>query len=237
MRIVVPPGVFRPRSDSWMLAHLVGRDERVPGSDVLDVCTGSGAIAIAAAQAGAASVAAVDVSRRAALAARLNARLNGVRVEAVRGDLFDALPGRRFDVIASNPPYLPAEREALPERGPQRAWDAGLDGRVVLDRIIAEAPRRLRPAGVLWLVHSSVCGVDRTLSRLQLAGLEPVVAESRRGPLGPLLEERAEQLEQRGLLRPGEREEEVVAIRATAPAPVPGPAPGAPRATPTPEQR
>lgn len=222
MRIVAPPGVFRPRSDSWMLAHLVGQDERIPGSDVLDVCTGSGAIAVAAARAGAESVTAVDVSRRATLAARLNARLNGVRVEAVRGDLFDAVPNRHFDVIAGNPPYLPAEHDALPERGPRRAWDAGVDGRMLLDRVIAEAPPRLKPGGVLWLVHSSVCGVDRTLSRLRLAGLEPVVAESRRGPLGPLLEERADQLEQRGLLEPGKREEEVVAIRATAPAAVAG---------------
>ena len=205
-----------------MLAHLVGRDERVPGSDVLDVCTGSGAIAVAAARSGAGSVTAVDVSRRATLSARLNARLHGVRVEAVQGDLLDAVADRRFDVITSNPPYLPAEHEALPERGPQRAWDAGLDGRVLLDRIIAAAPRHLRPGGVLWLVHSSVCGVDRTLSRLGLAGLEPVVAERRSGPLGPLLEGRADQLEQRGLLQPGQREEEVVAIRATAAAAVSG---------------
>jgi release factor glutamine methyltransferase len=201
-----------------MLAHLVGRDQRLPGSRALDVCTGSGAIAIAAARGGAEAVTAVDVSRRAVFATRLNAALNGVRVHAVRGDLLFAVPGQRFDLIASNPPYLPAERAALPARGAQRAWEAGLDGRVLLDRIIAGAPAHLRPGGVLWLVHSSVCGVEETLSRLAAAGLEPVVAESRRGPLGPLLAARSAQLEARGLLGRGEREEEVVAIRATAPA-------------------
>ena len=85
MRIVAPPGVFRPRSDSWRLAHLVGRDQRVPGSDVLDVCTGSGVIAVFAARAGARSVTVVDLSRRAVLAARLNAALHGLHVQALRG--------------------------------------------------------------------------------------------------------------------------------------------------------
>lgn len=200
-----------------MLAHLVGREQRVPGSDVLDVCTGSGVIAVAAARGGARSVTAVDLSRRAVLAARLNAALNRARLEPVRGSLFEAVPGRGFDVIAANPPYLPAETHELPERGPRRAWEAGRDGRVLLDQIIAGAPGHLRPGGVLWLVHSSLCGVDETLTRLEAAGLDPVVAESRRGPLGPLVAARAGELEARGLLAGGEREEDVVAIRATAP--------------------
>ena len=219
MRIIALPGVFRPRSDSWMLAHLLGSDQRVPGGDVLDVCTGSGVIAVSAARAGAASVTAVDVSRRSVATVRLNAALNGVDVAAVRGDLLDAVPGRRFDVVASNPPYLPSDEADPPRRGLQRAWEGGLDGRLLLDRIIDAAPARLRPGGVLWLVHSSVCGTDETLSRLEAAGLDAVVAETRRGPLGPLLTARAGELEARGLLEPGQREEDVVAIRATSPSP------------------
>ncbi|MDQ3644779.1 MAG: methyltransferase [Actinomycetota bacterium] len=215
-----------------MLAHLVGEDQRVPRSDVLDVCTGSGVIAISAARAGARSVHAVDLSRRAALAARLNARLNRVQIQAVRGSLFDAVPGRTFDVIASNPPYLPAETDELPGRGARRAWEAGRNGRVLLDQIIARAPRHLSPGGVLWLVHSSVCGVDETLAGLEAAGLDPVIAQSRRGPLGPLLAGRADELEARRVLARGQREEDVVAIRATLPtvagAPTPAPARRAP---------
>ena len=200
-----------------MLAHLVGRDQRVPGADVLDVCTGSGLIAVAAARAGAASVTAVDVSRRAVATARLNGALNGVKLATARGDLLNSVPGRQFDVIACNPPYLPADRGDLPDRGPERAWEGGRDGRVLLDRVIASAPGRLRPGGVLWLVHSSVCGIGQTLSALQDAGLDAVVAESRRGPLGPLLAARARELVSRGLLEPGQSGEDVVAIRATAP--------------------
>ena len=55
---------------------------------------------------------AVDVSRRAVLTVRFNARLNGVRVGARRGDLLAAVPGERFDLIVSNPPYLPADGAA-----------------------------------------------------------------------------------------------------------------------------
>ncbi len=192
------------------------RQPQLHGGTVLDVCTGSGAIAIAAALAGASSVTAVDLSRRAVLAARLNARLNGVRVEAVRGSLLDAVPGRRFDVITSNPPYLPAGDDARPTRGPARHTEAGTTGRVLLDRLIDAAPAHLRPGGVLLVTHSSVNGEEATLERMRAAGLQPSVAERRRGALGPLLAARAPQLERRGLLPPGERSEDVLVVAGAA---------------------
>ncbi len=90
---------------------------------------------------------AVDLSRRAVLAARLNARLNGVEVRALQSDLFTALGDRRFDLIASNPPFLPSVDAELPTRGVRRAWEAGHDGRALIDRILAEAPKHLLPGG------------------------------------------------------------------------------------------
>ena len=200
-----------------MLARLVAREPGMAGARALDLCTGSGALAIAAARAGASEVTAVDVSRRSLLTARVNAALNGVRVRALRGDLFAPVSGRRFEAIVSNPPYLPSEEEGLPARGARRAWEGGRDGRLLLDRVVEDAPAHLCPGGVILLVQSSVCGIEATLEGLSQAGLEPSVAERRRGPLGPLLAARAHELEARGLLRPGEREEEVVAIRAEAP--------------------
>jgi release factor glutamine methyltransferase len=167
---------------------------------------------------GARSVTAVDMSRRSVLAARMNARLNGVRLRAVRGDLFEAVAGRRFDAILANPPYVPAEDDELPTTWPDRCWDAGHDGRVLLDRIIAEAPAHLRPGGFVLLVHSSICGTDATLDGLRAGGLEADVVVRRRGPLGPLMSARARTLEERGLLQPGQREEEVVVVRGRAPA-------------------
>jgi release factor glutamine methyltransferase len=212
MRIMAPPGVFEPRSDAWLLAAALREEGLAPGATVLDLCTGSGVVAVAAARLGL-RVTAVDVSRRAVLAARVNARLNGVRVRARRGDLFAAVPGERFDAVVANPPYLPGGPEELPERGEQRAWEGGRDGRRLLDRILAGAPTALAPDGVLLVVHSSLCGERETLTRLNEAELEARVAARRRGPLGPLLRERAHELEARGILAPGEREEDLLVIR------------------------
>jgi release factor glutamine methyltransferase len=216
MRIVTLPGVFAPISDTWLLARAL-REETIGGqTSVLDVCTGSGALAVCAARRGAHAVTAVDVSRRAVLTARLNARLNGVRLRALRSDLFSALGDDRFDLIVSNPPYVPAPSDELPTTGPERAWDAGRDGRVILDRLLAEAPAHLRPGGVLLVVHSEVCGFDQTVAAMEHAGLAVDVALRQRGPLGPLMSSRVRHLEAHGLLPRGRREEDVMVLRGRA---------------------
>jgi release factor glutamine methyltransferase len=213
VRLFTLPGVFRPRPDSWMLVRALQAERLRPGSRVLDVCTGSGLLAIAAALDGAHATA-VDISRRAVWCAALNARLNGVRVRALRGDLLAPVRGERFDAIVSNPPYLPADDDALPTRGPLRAWEAGRDGRAFLDRLCAQASAHLLPGGVLLVVHSSLCDTEATLGALRAHGLRADVAARHRGALGPLLRARAPRLEERGLLAAGEREEEVVVVRA-----------------------
>lgn len=209
------PGVFRPRSDARLMVEAMGR-ELPPGAAVLDVFTGSGVLAVAAARA-TKDVTAVDVSRRAVACARINARLNGVAVRALRGDLFAPVAGERFDAIVANPPYVPGELAADRARGAARAWEGGPDGRALLDRLCAEAPDHLRPLGVLLLVQSSVSGLEATARLLTRSGLDAEVVERRRGPLGPLLAERAPALEQRGVLRPGQREEDLLVIRARRP--------------------
>jgi release factor glutamine methyltransferase len=183
---------------------------------VLDVCAGSGALAVAAALAGAREVTAVDISWRAVLAIRLNARRNGVTVEALHGDLFAPVRGRRFELIVSNPPYLPCSRDRLPRHRAARAWDAGPDGRALLDRICAQAPHHLEPGGHLLVVQSSVCDPDETARRLRAGGLEVEPVARRRGPLGPLLAARADLLAARGLLA-ASGDEELVVIRASRP--------------------
>jgi len=211
MRIVAPPGVFSPISDTWMLAEALRRELR-PGARVLDLCTGSGALAISAAQAGARATA-VDLSRRAALTARLNARLNAVRVRVLRGSLFEPVAGERFDVIVSNPPYVPCADPELPRRGLRRAWDAGTDGRVLLDRILDEAPRHLAPGGSVLVVQSTIIGEEETLERLRGGALAAEVVARREGPLGPLMAGRRAHLEAQGLLPPGQDREELLVIR------------------------
>ena len=216
MRLLTLPGVFRPISDSEFLADVLREQTLPPRATVLDLCTGSGILAITAARRGARSVTAVDCSRRAVLTTKLNARLNHVKVRARRGDLYAPLNGQRFDAIVSNPPYVPAETDELPGAGPQRAWDAGTDGRAFLDRLIAGAPEHLRPGGFLLIVTSSILGTERTLADMEQAGLQAEVVARRRGPLGPLMTARVKHLETQGLLAPGQRHEDVLVIRGRA---------------------
>ena len=147
---------------------------------------------------------------------RINARLNGVRVEAIRGSLLDAVPGRRFDVIVSNPPYLPARTTCSRRAGPRATPRRGTTGRMLLDRLIDAAPSHLAPGGLLLVTHSRVNGEEATLARMRAAGLEPRVQERRRGALGPLLSARAPRLERTGLLAPGERSEELLVVAGAA---------------------
>jgi release factor glutamine methyltransferase len=210
MRTVVFPGVLRPPSDMRLLAAVMRNHGLAAGAQVLDVFTGSGALAVEAALVGASNVVATDVSRLAALNARLNARLNRVSVDVRRGDLFDPVAGERFDLMLANPPYLPGEGPELPRRGPSRAWEGGIDGRALIDRFCIGCPDQLMPGGSVLMVHSSLCGERRTLILLEEAGLHPEVVARRRGPLGPIASHRAEILEQRGLLDPGVREEELL---------------------------
>jgi release factor glutamine methyltransferase len=224
VHLVTLPGVFKPISDSRMLADALRRETLPPGSRVLDLCTGSGFLALTAALRGVRDVTAVDVSRRSLLTVRLNARLNGVRIRTLRGSLFEPVAGEAFDAIVSNPPYVPAEDDELPTRGPQRAWDAGPDGRALLDRLLAEAPDHLRPGGCLLVVHSSILGFDASERMLREGGLRVDVAARARGPLGPLMSARREHLEARGMLEPGQGEEDVHVIRARRPVNAPVPA-------------
>ena len=212
MELLTLPGVFAPISDSRQLADAVRREDLGPGSRALDLCTGSGIVALAAAESGA-EVTAVDVSRRAVLTVRLNARRNGARVRVLRGRCFEPVGDERFDLIVSNPPYVPSPREDVPTRGPSRAWEAGPDGRIVLDRICDEAPAHLRPGGVVLLIHSSLIGEQATIDRLRAAGLvRAEVVERHRGPLGPLMREQQEA----GTIPADVEHEDVVIIRATA---------------------
>ncbi len=209
MKVVTLPGVFSPISDSWMLADALRRETLWEGARVLDVCTGSGALAVCAAKRGARNVTAVDVSRRAVMTAAINARLNGVRVCALRGRLFEPVAHERFDCIVSNPPYVPSTSDELPRTGASRAWEAGRDGRVLLDQIIDEAPEHLRPNGVLLVTHSTLIGEEETLERMRAAGLHAEVVERRRGLLGPLMQERKRE----GVIPEHVHDEEVLIVR------------------------
>lgn len=207
------PGVYAPQADTRLLARALRTEGVTADTDVLDVCTGSGALAVLAARMGA-RVSATDISRRAVMSAQFNAARAGQRVQVRRGDLSAPWGGRTFDVVVSNPPYVPARSTRPPLWGRARAWDAGRDGRHVVDRICAHAPSLLRPHGVLLMVHSGLCGAETTLRQLSAAGMSCSVTDRAYVPFGRVLSRRLPWLRAQGLIGPHEDREELVVIRA-----------------------
>lgn len=152
--LTVPPTVFHPR---WFLtseyfAGFIAKLDLV-GKSVVDVGTGSGILALAAARAGAKRVVAVDINPNAARAAGINARANGLssRVSGVCSNLLSALaPGPTFDVILSSPPSFAGE----PRDVADRAWHAGPEYRDIC-ALFDQASARLAPGGVMYVLLSS----------------------------------------------------------------------------------
>jgi len=153
----ITPAVLIPRPDSELVVtECLTLAKKMPRPRILDIGTGSGNLAIAVAhQHTAAQVTAIDVSPDALAVARRNAEKHKVheRVRFLAGDLFAPLgPEERFDLILSNPPYIPHEElEKLPpgvrDYEPKRALDGGPGGFMVLERLLNEARNFLEPGG------------------------------------------------------------------------------------------
>jgi release factor glutamine methyltransferase len=174
----VDPRVLIPRPETELLVeaalHALPKDAP---SRALDLCTGSGCIAISlAAERPQAEVLAVDLSPDACALARENAEALGVaaRVQVLEGDLYAPLPpDARFDLVVSNPPYVgTAEITTLSaevRREPRMALDGGADGLALVRRVFAGARRVLRPGGLLALEMGETQG-PQLLALLTAAG-------------------------------------------------------------------
>lgn len=154
-QLLVRPGVLIPRQDTEILAQMAISRVR-PGARVLDLCCGSGCLAIAVKLAcPKAAVWASDQSEEAVRLTRENAARLGAEITVTLGDLFQPLRGRRFDLIVSNPPYIPrGELSSLQaEVGfePRLALDGGADGLRFYRAILEEASQFLNPGGLLML--------------------------------------------------------------------------------------
>ena len=174
-RVIVPRSFIGELLDS----HFGGESEEDGGSliedpamveSVLDLCTGSGCLAVLACRSFPnARIDAVDISKDALEVAARNIADYGLedRVTLHRGDLFGPLGGNRYDLIISNPPYVDAQGMAdLPREcraEPKLAFDGGPDGLAIVSRILREAARHLTPQGGL------LCEIGRGRELLEAA--------------------------------------------------------------------
>jgi len=158
--LAVSPATLIPRPETERLVELaLERLDNAPGRQVADLGTGSGAIALAlASERPQARVVATDASADALAVARANAAGHGLaQVEFRQGGWWAPLQGERFDLVASNPPYIAAADPHLDQGDlrfePATALAAGTDGLDDIRQIVEGAPAHLRPGGWLLLEH------------------------------------------------------------------------------------
>jgi release factor glutamine methyltransferase len=193
----VSPEVLIPRHDTETL--VTEALARVPRArSVLDIGTGSGCIAVALAKRlPDARVTAIDISSSALEVARRNAERNGAAIEFLHGSLLAPVEGRCFDLIVSNPPYIPTNdidrlEPEVRDGDPRCALDGGADGLDIYRVLIPVAIRQLNPGG--WLLvevgvgqarevadlFHTVDGYDAVITAHDLGSIERVVGARRK---------------------------------------------------------
>ncbi len=175
-RVLIPRSYFLELIPT-LAEHL---SERTVVREVVDVCTGSGCLAILLAHAfPEARVDGIDLSADALEVAKINVRDHAVgdRLTLWRSDVFDAVPVRKYDIILSNPPYEPsAICDGLPpefEHEPRLALDGGADGLDIIRKLLHQARERLQPHGIVVLeVGELRRAMERAWPRLRMTWLE-----------------------------------------------------------------
>jgi release factor glutamine methyltransferase len=184
--LAVNPAVLIPRPETELLVEwALERLADAPSRDVVDLGTGSGAIALAIRhRAPTASVTATDASPAALAVACANAERLGLALECAHGDWWQALRGRRFGLAVSNPPYVAGADPHLDALGhePRAALTPEGDGLAALAAIVDGAPAHLLPGAWLLLEHGHDQG-DAVRVRLAQAGF---VAPTTRADLAGL---------------------------------------------------
>lgn len=159
LNFFVTKDVLIPRQDTEVLVEEVIKIAKdIPNPVILDLCTGSGAIAVSLAKyIPNSKIYGIDISEKALEVAKKNAEFNGVKnsIEFRVSDLFNKIRNQKFDIIVSNPPYIKKEDiKLLPkdvQKEPKIALDGGTDGLVFYSRIAKSAYKHLRRGGYLCL--------------------------------------------------------------------------------------
>src|SRR4051794_30330267 len=199
----IPEGIYPPQEDSRLLIDVMDKTGLARGHRVADLCTGSGVAALAAYEQGATEVTAFDICHRAVQCTRTNAAAAGVDVAVHLGSWARGIEFGPYDLIVCNPPYVPndpkIEGPQLPAYiGPSVAWNAGYDGRLVLDPLCTTAKELLATGGTMLLVQSEFAGPRETLAQLASTGLDAEVIAREWIPFGPVMSSRAQWLEDTG---------------------------------------
>jgi release factor glutamine methyltransferase len=179
----VTPDVLIPRPETEHLVEKAIELARLRDAPrIVDLCTGSGAIAVALARAlPTADITATDLSHPALTIARENAQRNSVesRIRFLEGDLFEPVAGERFDLVVANPPYVATiERESMSvevrDHEPGLALFAGVDGLDIYRRLISDVPEVLVPGGfiVLEIGYGQASAVEALLASAGFTRIE-----------------------------------------------------------------
>ncbi|WP_435332706.1 HemK2/MTQ2 family protein methyltransferase [Haloarchaeobius sp. TZWWS8] len=176
--------VYQPAEDSHLLAEaavddLAGRT----GGLALEVGTGSGYVAESVAAETALDVVATDINPHACRQARERSD-HGVSV--VRADLVSGFRDGAFDAVLFNPPYLPEDAAAARDDWMEVALTGGEDGRAVVDPFLDSVPRVLAPGGAVYLLVSSLTGVDEVVERAAENGFSAVALRDESFPFETL---------------------------------------------------
>ena len=181
MTFAVNENVLIPRQDTEVLVENVLKTVKLFSGDVrvLDMCTGSGCIAISVSRLGNIDVTAVDISEKALEVAKTNAgNLGADRVQFIQSDLFDKInvnngvePSQRYDIIVSNPPYIPTKvvdglMPEVREHEPRLALDGTEDGLEFYRRITEDSLKYINKNG--WLMYEIGCEQGEDVSKIML---------------------------------------------------------------------
>ena len=171
---------LRPSEYTAALIHaLQARADRVHGSAVLEIGSGSGVVLAALGELGAASLCGIDIEEDAISSGMLLlAELgHGAVSELHRGDMWQPVAGRRFDLVVANLPHFPMERREV--MGRRATWSAGGNsGRTLLDRFLDGLDAHLAPGGRAIVTHNAFIGMDRTREMLRERGMTMAVVQS-----------------------------------------------------------
>ncbi|MEM4166300.1 MAG: class I SAM-dependent methyltransferase [Candidatus Bilamarchaeaceae archaeon] len=174
MKIKTNSDVYAPAEDSFLLAKYA---KKLKGK-ILEVGCGSGIVALECAAADKKNIVeGVDINPEAIKISRENAKLNNIKnIRFYESDLFQNVKGK-YDFILFNPPYLPTKEEEKIKSKLNYAFDGGKNGLETLSKFVRKVKKYLKKDGTVYLIASSLCGIDEVKKLLNKNGFKVDVIE------------------------------------------------------------